>query len=61
MQMSVRQAIADGGAIRDEASEELSRVRSKMRIIENRLRNLLKGMPGEMSEQVDCSLSRTAC
>lgn len=52
LQLAVRRAIADGGFVRDDASDELSRARGKIKTIENRLRNLLKGMNGEMSEQV---------
>ena len=50
--MAVRKAIADGGFVRDDASDELSKARGKIRTIQNRLTNLLKGMNGEMSEQV---------
>lgn len=52
LQMAVRKAIADGGFVRDDASDELSKARGKIRTIQNRLNNLLKGMNGEMSEQV---------
>ncbi len=52
LQVAVRRAIADGGFVRDDASDELSKARAKIRTIQNRLNNLLKGMNGEMSEQV---------
>lgn len=56
LQMAVRRAIADGGFVRDDASDELSKARGKIRTIQNRLNNLLKGMNGEMAEQVLTSL-----
>ena len=52
LQMAVRKAIADGGLVRDDASDALSKARGKIRTIQNRLNNLLKGMNGEVSEQV---------
>lgn len=52
LQHAVRRAIADGGFVRDDASDELSKARGRIKTIETRLRNLLKGMPGELSEQV---------
>ena len=49
---AVSQAVSDEGSVRETASEELSRCRTRVRTIEGRLRSLLKGMSGEPSEQV---------
>lgn len=48
---SISGSIGEGGVVRDAASEEVSRTRSRVRTVESRLRSLLKGMSGEATEQ----------
>lgn len=52
LESAVHQAIGEGGVVRDDASDEVSRTRGRVRTIETRLKNLLKGMNGEQTEQV---------
>lgn len=49
---SITHAINDNGQVRDSASDGVSRTRSKVQTIQNRLKSVLKGMNGEISEQV---------
>ena len=46
-------AIGEDMQVRDTASEEVRRTRNKCRTLEGRLRAILKGASGEVSEQVD--------
>ncbi len=45
-------AIGEDMLVRDSASEEVRRTRNRCRTIEGRLRSILKGVSGEVSEQV---------
>ena len=45
-------AIGEDMQVRDTASEEVRRTRNKCRTLEGRLRAILKGASGEVSEQV---------
>ena len=45
-------AIGEDMQVRDSASEEVRRTRNRCRTIEGRLRSILKGASGEVSEQV---------
>ena len=47
-------AIGEDMQVRDSASEEVRRTRNRCRTIEGRLRSILKGTSGEVSEQVFC-------
>ena len=58
LEVAVNRAIAEGGIVREDASEDVSRTRARVRSVESKLRNALKGMPGEMSEQVCLCLIR---
>ena len=46
-------AIGEDMQVRDTASEDIRRTRNKCRTLEGRLRALLKGASGEVSEQVE--------
>jgi dsDNA-specific endonuclease/ATPase MutS2 len=52
LQMAVSQAIGEDGTVRDNASDEVSRTRTKVQTLDNRLRKLLQGMSGEVVEYV---------
>lgn len=48
--------VSEDGEVKDSASDELRTARGKLRGIENRLKALLKGHSGEVSEMVRCNL-----
>ncbi len=48
----INAAIGEDMQVRDSASEEVRRTRNRCRTIEGRLRSILKGSSGEVSEQV---------
>ena len=52
MVSSVAHAINDEGKVKDSASDNVSKTRAKVHTIQGRLRSVLKGMKGEISEQV---------
>ena len=49
---AVNAALDEGAKVRDGASEDVRRTRGRCRTLEGRLRSLLKGFQGEVSEQV---------
>ena len=53
-------AIGEDMLVRDSASEEVRRTRNRCRTIEGRLRSILKGVSGEVSEQVEHAAADTA-
>ena len=55
---AVNAAIDENARVRDGASEDVRRTRGRCRTLEGRLRSLLKGFQGEVSEQVPCHLRR---
>ncbi len=48
----VNSALDEGAKVREGASEDVRRTRGRCRTLEGRLRSLLKGFQGEVSEQV---------
>ena len=54
---AVNAALDEGAKVRDGASEDVRRTRGRCRTIEGRLRSLLKGFQGEVSEQVPAAPS----
>ncbi|EFN53577.1 hypothetical protein CHLNCDRAFT_136763 [Chlorella variabilis] len=48
---AVGSAIEESGAVRESASEEVRRARARVRTIEGRIRGILKGYQGEVTEQ----------
>ncbi len=55
---AVNEAIDENARVRDGASEDVRRTRGRCRTLEGRLRSLLKGFQGEVSEQVPCHQPR---
>lgn len=55
---AVNAAIDENARVRDGASEDVRRTRGRCRTLEGRLRSLLKGFQGEVSEQVPCHQHR---
>lgn len=53
---AISACISEDGDVQDSASDELRAARGKLRGVENRLKALLKGHSGEVSEMV-CSTS----
>ena len=52
---AIAAAIGEDNRVLEGASEDVRRTRGRCRTLEGRLRALLKGIPGEVSEQVSCS------
>ena len=51
---AIAAAIGEDNRVLEGASEDMRRTRGRCRTLEGRLRALLKGIPGEVSEQVNC-------
>ena len=49
---NISACISEDGDIRDSASDEVRQSRGKLRAVENRLKAILKGHSGEVSEMV---------
>ena len=53
--------ISEDGDVQDSASDELRAARGKLRGVENRLKALLKGHSGEVSEMVRSNFVTALC
>lgn len=51
---AISACLSEDGEVQDSASDELRAARGKLRGVENRLKALLKGHSGEVSEMVCC-------
>lgn len=49
---NISACVSEEGDIRDSASDEVRQSRGKLRAVENRLKAILKGHSGEVSEMV---------
>ena len=49
---AITACISEDGDVQDSASEEVRSARGKLRAVENRLKGILKGHSGEVSEMV---------
>lgn len=55
---NISACVSEDGDIRDSASDEVRQSRGKLRAIENRLKAILKGHSGEVSEMVRVPIVR---
>ena len=53
---AISACLSEDGEVQDSASDELRAARGKLRGVENRLKALLKGHSGEVSEMVPCNI-----
>ena len=49
---AISACVSEDGEVRDSASDEVRQTRGKLRAVENRLKAILKGHTGEVSELV---------
>ena len=54
---AISACLSEDGEVQDSASDELRAARGKLRGVENRLKALLKGHSGEVSEMVSCNIA----
>ena len=60
MVKGITACISEDGDVQDSASEEVRSARGKLRAVENRLKGILKGHSGEVSEMVSWPASSCA-
>ena len=61
MVKAISACISEDGDVQDSASDELRAARGKLRGVENRLKALLKGHSGEVSEMVRSKFVTALC